>query len=630
MSDNEPDRSRAVKAGTAGLAFGALGIVYGDIGTSPIYALRETFDHAGLDVTVQNAYGVASVVFWSLIIVISVKYLALVMRADNHGEGGILALTALVAPKSGNAKGALAAVVTLGVFGTALLYGDGLITPAISVLSAVEGFEVASTTFSRFVIPISIVILIGLFAVQRHGTARISSVFGPVMLVWFATLGLLGLDQVLQHPGVVRAVSPSYAFEFFANEPAKAFVALGSIFLVVTGGEALYADMGHFGRRPIQFSWYVLVLPALLLNYFGQAALVVADPAEVESPFYRLAPSWAILPLAVLATCATVIASQALISGAFSLTAQAVQLDYLPRMRITHTSSHHVGQIYVPIVNWLLMVGCVGLVLGFRTSSNLASAYGIAVTMTMLITTLLFFRVARDRWSWSLGRTLAVCIPLFAVDVAFLSANIVKIASGGWFPLLVGLLLVTLMTTWRKGRQLVAARIHRGERPIETVVHEASVADVARVPGVAVYMFKDVGKAPPALIANLEHNHVLHQLTLLISVHTHDIPRMADAERIVSRKVGSGIQQVELHFGFLDDPDVPAALKLLAIPGQPFDPDQATYFIGRETVTSTKAPGMHPMREQLFVAMNRSAASASRFFSLPPDRVFEVGTLVEI
>ncbi len=630
MSQIATDTARAARVGTAGLAFGALGIVYGDIGTSPIYALRETFDSADLAVSTQNAYGVASTVFWALIIVISVKYLALVMRADNHGEGGILALTALVAPKSGNARGTLAAVVTLGVFGTALLYGDGLITPAISVLSAVEGFEVASTAFSRFVIPISIVILIGLFAVQRHGTARISSVFGPVMLVWFGTLGVLGLNQVLQHPGVARAVSPSYAFEFFVNEPAKAFVALGSIFLVVTGGEALYADMGHFGRRPIQFSWYLLVLPALVLNYFGQAALVVADPEAVESPFYRLAPSWAVLPLAVLATCATVIASQALISGAFSLTAQAVQLDYLPRMRITHTSAHHVGQIYVPTVNWLLMIGCVGLVLGFRTSSNLASAYGIAVTMTMLITTLLFFRVARDRWNWSLGRTLAVCTPLFVVDVAFLSANIVKIVSGGWFPLLVGLILVILMTTWRKGRQLVAIRIHRGERPIEAVVHEASVDDVARVPGVAVFMFKDVGKAPPAMIANLEHNHVMHQLTLMVSVHTHDQPRVPDGERIVTRKVGSGIQQVELHYGFLDDPDVPAALALLEVPGQPFDPGQATYFIGRETVSSTKVPGMHPMREHLFVAMNRSAASATRFFSLPADRVFEVRTLVEI
>ena len=630
MNVDPVDTARAPRGGTAALAFGALGIVYGDIGTSPIYAIRETFDHAGLDATTQSAYGVAPVVFWALIIVISIKYLSMVMRADNHGEGGILALTALVAPSKGNAKGALAAVVTLGVFGTALLYGDGLITPAISVLSAVEGFEVASTAFEHFVIPISIVILVGLFAVQRHGTARISSVFGPVMLVWFGTLGVLGLNQVVRHPGVVRAVSPTYAVDFFVNQPGNAFVALGSIFLVVTGGEALYADMGHFGRRPIQFSWYALVLPALLLNYFGQAALVVADPETVESPFYRLAPSWAILPLAVLATCATVIASQALISGAFSLTAQAVQLDYLPRMRITHTSPHHIGQIYVPVVNWLLMIGCVGLVLGFRTSSNLASAYGIAVTMTMLITTLLFFRVARDRWGWSLARVLAVCVPLFVVDIAFLSANLVKIASGGWFPLLVGLILVVLMTTWRKGRQLVAARIHRGERPIEVVVHEAVVADAARVPGIAVYMFKDAGAAPPALIANITHNHVLHQLTLMVSVETDDIPRVPAAERLTTRKVGSGIQQVTLRFGYLDDPDVPSALALLQLPGQDFDPDQVTYFIGRESVSATKAPGMHPARERLFVAMNRSAGSATRFFSLPVDRVFEVGTLVEI
>jgi KUP system potassium uptake protein len=628
METSEPHRPSRV--GTAALAFGALGIVYGDIGTSPIYALRETFDHAGLDVTVQNSYGVASTVFWALIIVISIKYLSFVMKADNHGVGGILALTALVAPARGVATGALAAVVTLGVFGTALLYGDGLITPAISVLSAVEGFEVASTAFTDLVIPISIVILIALFAVQRHGTARISSVFGPVMLVWFGTLGVLGLNQVLQHPGVVRAISPTYAIEFFVNEPLRAFVALGSIFLVVTGGEALYADMGHFGRRPIQLSWYVLVLPALVLNYFGQAALVVADPATVENPFYELAPSWAVIPLAVLATCATIIASQALISGAFSLTAQAVQLDYLPRMRITHTSPHHIGQIYVPVVNWLLMAGCVGLVLGFRSSSSLASAYGIAVTMTMLITTLLFYRVARDRWGWSVARTMAVCVPLFVVDVAFFSANVVKIASGGWFPLLIGLILVTLMTTWRRGRQLVAERIHRGERPIEAVVHDAVVDDAARVPGVAVYMFKDAGAAPPALVANLQHNHALHQLALMVSVDTADVPRVPPDERVTARKVGPGIQQVTLKFGFLDEPDVPAALRLIEIPGQVFDPDQATYFIGRETVTSTKVPGMHPARERLFVAMNRSAGSASRFFSLPANRVFEVGTLVEI
>jgi KUP system potassium uptake protein len=450
------------------------------------------------------------------------------------------------------------------------------------------------------------------------------------MLVWFATLGVLGLRQVIEHPAVLRAVSPTYALTFFADEPLRAFVALGSIFLVVTGGEALYADMGHFGRRPIQSSWYILVLPALLLNYFGQAALLGATPEAVESPFYRLAPSWGTLPLAVLATFATIIASQALISGAFSLTAQAVQLDYLPRVKIVHTSPHHIGQIYVPVVNWLLMIGCVALVLGFRTSSNLASAYGIAVTVTMLITTLLFFRVARDRWGWSLRKGLVVCIPLLVVDLAFLSANLAKIVTGGWLPLVVGLVLVTLMTTWRRGRQLVAERIHRGERPIEAVVHEAQADDVERVPGIAAYLFKDVGAAPPALIANLKHNHVLHQLTLLVSVETSEVPRVPPDERVHMRKVGSGIQQVDLRFGYLDEPNVPDALATMNIPGQPFNPESVTYFIGRETVSAMKAPGMHPLREQLFVALNRSASSASRFFCLPPERVFEVGTLVEI
>ncbi len=616
--------------GLAVLSFGALGIVYGDIGTSPIYAIRESFDHSNLAVTIDNAYGVASVIFWALIIVISIKYLAYVMKADNHGEGGILALTALVAPHKGAATGVLAGVVTLGVFGTALLYGDGLITPAISVLSAVEGFEVASTAFDGLVIPISIAILIGLFAVQSRGTTHISRVFGPVMLVWFGTLAALGIRQIIHHPAVLRAISPTYAVEFFVNEPTKAFFALGSIFLVVTGGEALYADMGHFGRRPIQASWYVLVLPALLLCYLGQAALLGSDPEAIESPFYNLAPSWGIWPLAVLATCATIIASQALISGAFSLTAQAVQLDYLPRMRVVHTSSDHSGQIYVPTVNWLLAIGCIGLVVGFRTSNNLASAYGIAVTMTMLITTLLFYRVTRDRWMWSRRRALTVCIPLLVVDTAFLSANIPKIPTGGWFPLLIGVMMVTLMTTWRRGRQLVAERIHRGERPIEAVIHEAIAGNITRVPGCAVYLSKDDGMAPPALMANLRHNHTLHRVTLMVSVATHDIPSVPPEERIAYRRVGPGIRRVVLSFGFLDDPNVPEALAHLDMPDFPFDPAAATYFIGREAVTSTSAQGMNRMREHLFVGLNRGASNAARFFSLPSDRVFEVGAFVEI
>ena len=622
------------------LAFGTLGIVFGDIGTSPIYAFRESFHHAELEITKTTTYGAASIAFWSLVIVISVKYLWQVMRADNHGEGGILALTSLVIPPEGQAVSRIAAgVVTLGVFGTALLYGDGLITPAISVLSAVEGFEVATPAFSDWVIPIAVVILVALFAVQQRGTAGIAKIFSPVMIVWFTTLGVLGLNQILKHPEVLGAVSPEYAIDFFTSHPWKAFVAMGSIFLVVTGGEALYADMGHFGRRPIQIAWYGLVLPGLLCNYFGQAALLSTHPFPVDEesgerligefkPFFDMAPEWAIWPVAILATMATVIASQALISGAFSLTVQAVQLDYLPRLAILHTSEKHIGQVYVPLVNWLLMIGCVGLVLTFQTSSNLAAAYGIAVTMTMFITTLIFYRFVRDKWSWSAPKALAILVPLMCVDLAFLGANVLKIPEGGWFPLLVGFGLVIQMTTWRKGRQLVAARIRRGERPMREVVQEALDAHVARVPGVAVYMFKDEGAAPPALMSNLKHNRVLHETVLLVSVHTEDVPRIAESDRAIITDLGEGILQVRFNYGFMEDPDIPAAMA--AHPEISADIEQATYFLGRESVTAGKAPGMHPWREELFVLLNRGAANASRFFRLPSDQVFEVGTHVEI
>ena len=606
--------------GVGALAFGTLGIVFGDIGTSPIYALRESFEHSKLEVTPDTAYGVASVVFWSLIIVISLKYLFMVMRADNHGEGGILALTALVMPQRGTSPTKLgAAVITLGVFGTALLYGDGLITPAISVLSAVEGFEVATSAFSAWVIPVSIAILVVLFAVQSRGTAGIARVFGA-----------LGLNQIIKHPAVLRAVSPTYAVQLFIDHPWRAFLALGSIFLVVTGGEALYADMGHFGRKAIQLSWYSLVLPGLLLNYFGQAALLAEGREEVGSPFYDMAPSWGITPLAILSTMATVIASQALISGAFSLTVQAVQLDYFPRLAIRHTSSQHIGQVYVPLVNWLLMVGCVGLVLAFRTSSNLAAAYGIAVTTTMLITTLIFYRVVRDVWGWSTAKALAILIPFFVVDVAFLAANVPKIPAGGWFPLLVGLGLVIQMTTWRKGRELVAARIRRGEQPMSEIAASALKLNVARVPGTAVYLFKDAGVAPPALVANLRHNKVLHEMTMLVSVEVDDIPRVATRKRARYTRVAPGIVQVNIRYGFMDEPNVPLTLGGLNIAGFKWDESTVTYFLGHETVTAGKAPGMHPLREELFVLLNRGAANAARFFQLPADQVFEVGTHVEI
>jgi len=617
------------KLGAGALALGALGVVFGDIGTSPLYAIREAFEHQDLEVSRTNALGVASIAFWALIVIISIKYLALVMRADNRGEGGILALTALVMPRDERqTRRRRSALITLGVFGTALLYGDGLITPAISVLAAVEGFEVASSAFEGYVIPLACAILLVLFLVQRRGTGRIGRVFGPVMVVWFGVLGALGLNQVRQEPAVFQAINPVNIVHFFAAEPGKAFLALGSIFLVVTGGEALYADMGHFGRRPIAIAWYGIVLPGLLLNYFGQAALLLRDPESIESVFYSMAPDWAVTPLAVLATMASVIASQALISGAFSLTVQAVQLDYLPRVKIVHTSGEHEGQVYVPLVNWALMVGCIGLVLGFRTSSNLASAYGIAVTSTMVITALLFYRVARDRWGWPIGTALAVVVPLLIIDVSFFAANLPKIPSGGWFPLVVALGLLVQMATWRRGRQLVAARMHRGERPIGEVLDES--ADIKRVAGTAVFMFKDLGKAPPALVNNLRHNKVLHRTTLIVSVDTSEAPRVHLDERAEVHKVEPGVYQVLLRFGFMEEPDVPAALGGIRVRGLQFDPEQTTYFIGRESIVAGKAPGMNPALEKLFVLLNRGADSASRFFNLPSDRVFEVGSQVEI
>jgi len=618
---------RSSAFGTGALAIGALGIVFGDIGTSPLYAFREAIEHQHLDVTRANAMGVASLAFWALVVIISIKYIALVMKADNHGEGGILALTALIMPKS-KAGRATEALIMLGVFGTALLYGDGLITPAISVLSAVEGLRIASSAFEPLVIPITCVVLVALFAVQRRGTGAIGKVFGPVMVVWFGLLGVLGLSQFVQEPGVLGAVNPIHIVHFFAAEPFKAFLALGSIFLVVTGGEALYADMGHFGRRPIAIGWYAVVLPGLLLNYFGQAALLTRDASAIENPFYRMAPEWAVTPLAVLATLASVIASQALISGAFSLTVQAIQLDYLPRLAIRHTSSDHHGQVYVPLVNWALMVGSVGLVLAFRTSSNLAAAYGIAVTSVMLITTVLIAVLARRNWGWSRAKTAIVMVPLVAIDAGFLAANVPKIPNGGWFPLAVAVVLLVQMTTWRTGRQLVAARIRRGERSIDEVLD--GFADTSRVAGTAVFLFKDAGAAPPALINNLLHNKVLHATTLIVSIATDDRPRIPADERAEVIQVRPGVHQVCVRFGFMDEVDVPAALAEVELEGRRIDLDEVTYFIGNESVIAGKVPGMHPARERLFVVLNRGAESASRFFNLPPDRVFEIGSHVEI
>ena len=629
--DHEPHGEHShSKTGTAALALGALGVVYGDIGTSPLYSFKESFTEKSHTMTVDaiNVYGICSLAFWALVIIISVKYLLLVMRADNKGEGGILALTALVMPKRTKNVTKAGLLVSLGVFGTALLYGDGIITPAISVLSAVEGLEEVSPSFASWVLPIAVVILLGLFMVQSRGTGTVGKVFGPIMVVWFTTLALLGLSKIIPEPGIISSVNPIYAIRYFTHESGKAFLSLGSIFLVVTGGEALYADMGHFGRRPITIGWYAMVLPALLLNYWGQGAFLLANPEDIESVFFRMAPEQLLIPLVLLATCATVIASQALISGVFSLTAQAVQLDYLPRIQIRHTSHSHSGQIYVPLVNWGLMIACIGLVLGFRTSSNLAAAYGIAVTMTMAITTLIFFRVLTDRWNWSRLRAFAICIPLFVIELGFLGANVVKIPHGGWFALAVGIILMVQMQTWRRGRMLVADRIHRGERPIEEVLDETE--DVKRVSGTAVFLFKDLGKAPPALVNNLKHNKVLHKCTLIVAIDTAEEPRVVPENRAHITKVAPGVFQVQIIFGFMDEPDVPAVLSTLSHFGLEYDADDVTYFLGHESIIAGKAPGMNPLQEHLFVWLNRGADSASRFFNLPIDRVFEVGSRVEI
>ena len=621
-------------AGAAALTVGALGVVFGDIGTSPLYALRETFHGSHghhLPVTTSNVVGACSLVFWALVVVVSVKYVAYVLRADNEGEGGILALTSLVAPQRASAYvGRLKWLVILGLFGTALLYGDGVITPAISVLSAVEGLSVVEPGLEEVVLPIAVGILVALFAVQRRGTGAVGRVFGPVMVVWFVVLGLLGAYRTIEHPQILAAVNPFNGIGYLFGNGVDGFLSLGSIFLVVTGGEALYADMGHFGRRSIRIGWFTVALPALMLNYFGQGALLISRPESIDNPFFFMGPHWARPALVLVATVATIIASQALISGAFSLTVQAVQLDYLPRLAIVHTSAQQAGQVYVPIVNWFLMVGSISLVLAFGSSGALAAAYGIAVTGTMGVTTLLMAAYARRAWGWSTARVLAVSIPLLVVDLAFFGANLAKLPDGGWFPVVVAVGLITMMTTWRTGRRLVAERIRRGEVPIDDFIADLADSDVARVPGTAVFLFKGSGAAPPALITNTRHNRVVHEQVILLSVRTSDAPVVPEDERVEVIPFGKGFHQVILTFGFTEEPDVEEALRQLDDPSLRVDPDELTYFLGRETVVATALPGMSNWRERLFALQLRSSASAARFFKLPPDRVVEVGSQVEL
>ncbi len=618
------------EARRVGLAVGALGVVYGDIGTNSLFAMREAFEahhHVGLDEA--NVLGLLSLMFWSLIIVITVKYLAFVMRADNEGEGGILALAALATGKE-PAKGGRRVLVLVGLFGAALLYGDGVITPAISVLAAVEGTTVAAPDLDAIVIPAAVVILIGLFLFQHKGTAVIGRIFGPVMIVWFVVTGGLGAASVVRRPGVLRAIAPSHAVSFFADNGFTGFLVLGAVILVVVGGEALYADMGHFGRRPILLGWYGLVLPSLLLMYFGQGALLIRDPSAIDNPFYRLAPDWGLYPLVVLATVATVIASQALISGAYSITAQAVQLGYSPRVLVRHTSEEQFGQIYVPAVNWFLMVACVGLVLGFRHSSNLAAAYGLAVTTTMVITTVLFYVVVRERFHWRWWLFLPLWVVFLTVDVGFLIATLFKIPEGGWFPLAMAAVIFTVLTTWRTGRRLVQERITPRGLALTTFLDGIARHPPVRTPTTGAYFFSLPGYTPPSLLANLRHNDALQEQVLIISVITERRPRVPLMRRADMTDLGHGFHQVVLHFGFMEDPDVPRALAARCVMELGIDINTLSYFLGRESIQVTERPGMTMWREHLFAFMSRNSTSAANYFKLPLDQTVELAVSVEL
>jgi KUP system potassium uptake protein len=615
--------------GGVSVLLATLGVVYGDIGTSPLYALRECFfgSHS-VTPTHDNVLGVLSLIIYSLVLVISVKYIALVLRADNQGEGGILALTALIPARTEAGRG-IPVLVLLGLFGAALLYGDGMITPAITVLGAIEGLNVATPVFEPYVVPITVAIIVGVFAIQQNGTARVGKLFGPIMVLWFATIAALGVRATLTRPEVLGAVDPRHAVAFFGEHGLHGVAVLGAVFLVVTGGEALYADMGHFGTRPIRLAWFGLVLPALLLNYFGQGALLLADESAASNPFFRLAPAWATLPLVALAAAAAIIASQALISGVFSLTRQAIQLGYCPRLDIEHTSSREIGQVYVPQANWGLMLSTIAIVLGFGSSTALAAAYGIAVTLTMIITVLLLAVVARERWNWPVPLIAAVMGVFLVIDLAFVSANVLKVTHGGWLPLAIGAVIFTLMTTWKSGRRILAERLTSRSVPLEQFVASLPHLNIARVPGTAIFMTAQPRGTPPALAHNMRHNKVLHEQVITLVVTTMPVPYVAEEERLWVRPMGHGIYDVALRVGFMEDADIPPMLREAAHFGLQVSED-ATYFLGRETLLVTPTPGMARWRERPFVFMSRNAGRAAGFFRLPSERVVELGVQVEL
>ena len=623
--------SKSGSSSFAVLSLGALGVVYGDIGTSPLYVMKTVFDKAnGLTLNPANLIGVVSLIFWSMMVVVTLKYVTLIMRADNHGEGGIMALLALAASSVADKPKLRHILLMSGVFGAALFYGDGVITPAISVLSAVEGLELATPSLTPYVVQITLVVLVVLFMLQKRGTAGIGAVFGPVMVVWFAVLAGSGLVHLLEAPAILAALNPLAGLKFALQHRWLAFVALGSVVLALTGAEALYADMGHFGRKPIQLAWFALVLPALSLNYFGQGALLLAHPGALENPFFRMFPQWALVPMVLLATIATVIASQAVISGAFSMTKQAIQLGFLPRMRITHTSAKEVGQIYVPAVNTALLIAVIAAVVGFRSSTALGAAYGIAVTGTMMITTFLTFYVLRYAWKFSLWPALLATGFFFLIDLTFFSANLLKIVDGGWFPLAVGAIAFVGMVTWARGRELLSESLRGEAIELKPFLKSVLTDPPMRVPGTAVFMNGEADLTPTALLHNLKHNNVLHETNLFVTVNTLDVPWVPFAQRARAELLCKGCWAVTLRFGFKNDLDVPAALELLKGHGFGLDPMSTSYFLSRATVVPTLGGGMVPWREKLFANMHRNAASAADFLNLPPNRVVELGTKVQI
>ncbi|MDP9044880.1 MAG: potassium transporter Kup [Pseudomonadota bacterium] len=623
------------KPGTAhlgALTLGALGVVYGDIGTSPLYVMQTVFEStSGLTLTPANLIGIVSLIFWSLMVVVTLKYVTLIMRADNHGEGGIMALLSLAASSVTDQPRLRKWLLVIGVFGAALFYGDGVITPAISVLSAVEGLKLAIPSLSPYVVEIAVAVLIALFLLQKRGTAGIGAVFGPIMVVWFGILAAIGIYYVVQTPAILQALNPLEGIEFGLRHRWIAFVGLGSVVLALTGAEALYADMGHFGVGPVRLSWFACVLPALTLNYFGQGALLLAHPGAIENPFFRMFPNWALVPMVILATMATVIASQAVISGAFSMTKQAIQLGFLPRMRIMHTSVKEVGQIFVPSVNTALLVAVLGAVLGFRSSTALGAAYGIAVTGTMLITTMLTFFVLRHAWKYRLLPALAATGFFFAIDVMFFSANLLKVVQGGWFPLVIGTLIFIGMVTWAKGRELLSNSLRADAIELKPFLRSVLSEPPMRAPGTAVFMNAVPDLTPTALLHNLKHNNVLHRQNLFVTVHTHDVPWVPSASRGTARQLCEGCWEVTLNFGFKNDVDVPASLeRLQGAGGFEIDPMMTSYFLSRATIVPTLGGGMMPWREKLYASMHRNAASAADFLNLPPNRVVELGTKVQI